>query len=69
MNNQQTYSHGLLYSVAPDQFSALHLNAEEKNDKFDWGAYEAELKRECLVGVVLSFMKTKAVMWGLIIHH
>ncbi len=69
MNNQQTYSHGLLYSVAPDQFSALHLNAEEKNDEFDWGAYEAELKGESLVEVVLSFMKTTAVMWGLIKQH
>jgi hypothetical protein len=69
MNNQQIYSHGLLYSVPPEQFSALHLNAEERTDDFDWGAYEAQLNGASLVGVVLSFMKTTAIMWGIIKQH
>jgi hypothetical protein len=69
MNNQQTYSHGLLYSIAPDQISALHLNSDEKNEEFDWGAHEAQLNCFSLVGAALSFMKTTAVMWGLIKQH
>jgi hypothetical protein len=35
--NQQTFSHGLLYSVAPRDLSELHLNDEVGVDEFYWG--------------------------------
>ena len=69
MKNQQTFSHGLLYSVAPDHFSALRLLEEEGKDEFDWEAYETELAGDSLMRVVLNFLKTTAVMWGMIKLH
>jgi hypothetical protein len=70
MKNQQSYSHGLLYSVAPDNFSALHLHDEEaKKDEFDWEAYESEIAGDTLVQIVLNFLKTTAVSWGIIKLH
>jgi len=59
MKNQQSYSHGLLYSVAPDNLSSLHLNDDDvKKDEFDWEAYEAEYKGNSLAQTVLNFLKT-----------
>jgi len=71
MKNQQSFSHGLLYSVAPDNFSELHLNDENETgkDKFEWGAYESQYKGESLIGVILGFLKTTAVNWGIIKLH
>ena len=70
MKNQQTYSHGLLYSVAPDNLSSLHLIDEDnKKDTFDWEAYEAEYKGASLTQIVISFLKTTAVLWGIIKLH
>jgi hypothetical protein len=66
MNNQHSYSHGLLYSVAPDNLTALHLNDEEGKDAFNWKAYETEQNGETIIQSGLSFLKTTAVMWGLI---
>jgi hypothetical protein len=39
---QQSYSHGLLYSVAPENLSSLHLNENDKPDGFNWGANESD---------------------------
>ena len=58
MNTQQSYSHGLLYSVAPDDFSTLHLHDKDGKDEFDWEAYEAEYGGKSLVRAVLDFMKS-----------
>ena len=69
MEKQQSYSHGLLYSVAPDSFSSLHLNDEVGMDEFDWEAYEAEYKGDSLAKIVLNFLKTTAVIWGIIKLH
>ena len=58
MEKQQAYSHGLLYSVAPDNLSTLHLKDEEvKKDTFDWEAYEAELAGDSLLQTVIGFLK------------
>jgi hypothetical protein len=41
--NQQ-FSPGLLYSVAPEDFSELHLQDEEsQEDKFEWEEEESPL--------------------------
>jgi hypothetical protein len=69
MKNQQSYSHGLLYSVAPGSFSSLHLNDEVGKDAFDWEAYEAEYKGGSLAQIVLDFLKATAVSWGIIKLH
>jgi len=70
MKNQQSYSHGLLHSVAPDNFSSLHLNDDEAGkDEFDWEAYEAEFKGDSLARVVFNFLKTTALSWGIIKFH
>lgn len=69
VKDQQSYSHGLLYSVAPDNFSALHLNEDEGKNEFDWEAYEAQHGGGSLVGVILGFLKSTAVAWGLIKLH
>ncbi len=69
MEKQQSYSHGLLYSVAPESFSALHLHEEDGKDDFDWEAYEAEYKGDSLVRIVLNFLRTTAASWGIIKLH
>ena len=40
MNNQQSYSPGLLYSVEPEDLSTLHLNDDNVMNEFDWGQEE-----------------------------
>jgi hypothetical protein len=66
MKNQQTYSHGLLYSVAPDNFSSLRLKEESGKDEFDWEAFEADYRGDSFTQIVLGFLKTTAVNWGII---
>ena len=56
MNTQHSFSHGLLVSIAPESFSALHLSDNEEVDGFDWGASESGSS----VQVVLSFLKSLA---------
>lgn len=55
MNNQHSFSPSLLYSVAPESFSTLHLR-DDKADEFDWGANESD----SFVQVVLDFLRTVA---------
>jgi hypothetical protein len=69
MEKQKSYSHGLLYSVTPESFSSLHLHDEADKDGFDWEAYEAEYAGDSLVTIVLDFLKTTAVSWGIIKLH
>jgi len=66
---QQAYSAGLLYSVAPDSFSSLHLLDDDGRGEFDWEAYEAELSGDSLVQVILSFLKTTATSWKVFKNH
>ena len=69
MEKQRSYSHGLLHSIAPSNFSALHLHEADGKDEFDWEAYEAQYKGASLVEAILSFVKTTAISWGLIKVH
>jgi len=66
MKTQQYYSHGLLYSVEPNDFASLHLNDDQNKDKFNWEAYESDYSGETFFKAVLSLVKTTAVGWGLI---
>lgn len=68
MEQQQSFSHGLLYSVSPEDFSNLHLHDEADSDGFDWEGYESQYSGESFTLVVLSLLKITAVKWGLSKH-
>lgn len=63
MEKQQSYSHGLLYSVAPENFSTLHLHDNDSKDAFDWEAYEAEYRGDSFMRIVLNLLRTTAAKW------
>ena len=65
MEQQQSFSHGLLYSVAPENFSNLHLHDDADVDGFDWEEHEAQYAGGSFTQIVLSFLKITAVKWGL----
>jgi hypothetical protein len=65
MENQQSFSHGLLYSVSPENFSNLHLHDGADADGFDWGAYEAQYAGDSFAQIVFSMLKITAAKWGL----
>ena len=69
MINKQLYSHGLLYSVAPNNLSSLHLNDEAEKNGFDWGASKSEAQENSCTRIVLNFVKAAAVIWGVIKLH
>jgi len=69
MVKQQAYSSGLLYSVAPDSFSSLHLMDDDGKSEFDWEAYDAEFSGDSLAQVILSFLKTTATSWNVFKNH
>jgi len=63
MVNQQSYPHGLLYSVSPKDYLALR---HEEKDDFDWDAYEAQFKGASLLRMVFDLLKAYAIRMGLI---
>jgi len=65
MEQQQSFSHGLLYSVAPGNFSELHLRDEGDKNKFDGEEYESRFEDESFTQIALSFLKVTAAKWGL----
>ena len=69
MKNQQNYSHGLLYSVEPNDFASLHLNEDQSKDKLNWDAYEADYAGESFIMSALNFLRTTAINWRLIKLH
>jgi hypothetical protein len=64
MEHQQSFSHGLLYSVAPEDIAQLHLNDESRLDELDWNEYESQPKDESYAKAVLTFLKVTASKWG-----
>ena len=63
MAQQQSFSHGLLYSIAPENIA--HVNEDSKVDNFDWQAYEDQYAGDSVAQIILSFMKITAAKWGL----
>ncbi len=57
MEQPQSFSHGLLYSISPRSFTSLHLQDEAKTDGFDWEAYEAEFPSVSISEVVFSLLR------------
>ncbi len=65
MEQPQSFSHGLLYSIAPDDFSGLHLHDEADVDPFDWEEHESQFAGDSFAQIVFSFLKVTASKWGL----
>jgi hypothetical protein len=65
MEKRHLFSHSLLYSVAPENFSSLHLNIEDGKDTFDWGADKSQISSESAVHIVINLLKITAAKWGL----
>ncbi len=49
---EQSFSHGLLYSVAPENLSELHLQDEEAADDFEWEKQDSLISK--LIGAMLA---------------
>ena len=60
MQIHQPVSHGLLYSVAPQDFAQLHLSDNAVHDDFDWEEYDSGYAEETLANNVLAFLKEVA---------
>jgi len=65
MEQLQSFSPGLLYSIAPENFSQLHLDEEAGVDDFDWDGHEAERAGDSFTKIIYSFLKVTAIKWGI----
>ena len=57
MQIHQPISHGLLYSVAPQDFAQRHLSDQATHDDFECEEYESEYAEETLANHVIAFLK------------
>lgn len=57
MQIHQPVSHGLLYSVAPQDFAKLNLSEQSIHDEFDWEEYESQYAEETLTGSLFTYLK------------
>lgn len=54
----QSFSHGLLYSVAPENFSNLHLRDDADVEELDWQEEDSRNEGGSLLQTLLAFFKT-----------
>ena len=66
MEHQQSFSPGLLYSVAPEDFPQLHLNDESSPDELDWDENRTQADEPTYTEAVFTFLKVTAAKWHLI---
>ncbi len=57
MDGQKPFSHGLLYSVPPENFSSLHLQDEGTSEEFEWGEFKAIFSFATTTEWLLSLLK------------
>lgn len=57
MEQQKPFSHGLLYSVPPENFSSLHLQDEETARDFEWGGFKAIISFRRMTEWLFSLLK------------
>lgn len=62
MEHQQHFSHGLLYSVSPEDFQSLHLQDEERMSGFTWEEFKPGIAENQTAKFVISMLK-KAAAW------
>ncbi|ADE11571.1 hypothetical protein [Sideroxydans lithotrophicus] len=60
MKDQQSYSHGLLLSVEPEDISTLHLVDEESHNEFSWPAYRTSTEGKRTFQMILDFLKIRS---------
>ena len=65
MDQRQSYSHGLLYSVAPEHFSNLHLNDESRLSELDWDKHDSWFAEASYAQATLSLLQITAAKWGI----
>jgi len=65
MDHQKSFSHGLLYSVPPQNLSSLHLRDEERTDEFEWAGFKSNLSGESIARYILSLLRKTACAWGI----
>lgn len=63
MNQQQSFSHGLLYSIAPENFSELHIGDEVGHAEFDWSEQKSNTG---FSATLKAFLAVTAAKWGLL---
>jgi len=68
MEQKNSFSPGLLYSISPGSFPSLHLQDEEDKNGFVWKAHEAQYHAESISHVILTLLKKTAVHWKLPKH-
>jgi hypothetical protein len=61
MENQKHFSHGLLYSIPPEDFSSLHLQDEETTGGFEWREFGTVFSLVPILKRLFSFSKKASV--------
>jgi hypothetical protein len=56
METHKPFSHGLLYSIPPDNISSLHLQDDGAKEGFEWGEFNAALAFIALAKRLLSLL-------------
>ena len=57
METQKPFSHGLLYSIPPENFSSLHLQDEETTGEFEWSEFSTIFSFAPIVRHLFSFLR------------
>jgi len=65
MNQQQPFSHGLLYSISPKDLSSLHLQDDVREYGFNWEEFKTRSSSNLISRVILSFLKKTAANLGI----
>lgn len=61
MEQQKPFSHGLLYSVPPENFSSLHLQDEGTTGEFEWSEFSTLFSFRSIVRRLFSFLKQASI--------
>ena len=65
MEQQKQFSHGLLYSVPPENFKSLHLQDEGGLNEFEWSGFKSRLSVDSMASSIRAFLKKTASDWGI----
>lgn len=68
MEHPQVFSHGLLYSISPQDIPSLHLQEGDRNDPFDWNSNGRQRPRNAISQALIALLKKTAAHWGLVKH-
>jgi hypothetical protein len=64
MEQQKSFSHGLLYSVPPQNLSSLHLNGDESRDGFEWKELKSNISCIRIARYIFSILGKAASAMG-----